>query len=204
MQLSQEILDKIKIIYDAIKEHCNWIYVGGSFGIKHLKFYRDIDIFIVCPNTNEREIVFRTIRKDNLELKTIVKSLQDDYNVMVLTTTVFDQQRFYDGSYQFHYKEISVLFGDPIHFAKEILLNKKDYIDVLNYSIERAYYFEEKTGEIPKNTYHIVTGVYMLQNDSYDLTPEQIENINICHDGEDQNKMKVLLKQCEEWLATQK
>ncbi len=30
--------------------------------------------------------------------------------------------------------------------------------------------------------YHVLTGIYMLDNETYELTDEQIKNINLCHD----------------------
>lgn len=35
-----------------------------------------------------------------------------------------------------------------------------------------------------KMWYHILTGIYMLENNSYELTSEQENNIRICHDRE--------------------
>lgn len=204
MLLKQEILDKLEIIYNAIKEHCIGIYVGGSFGISYLNSYHDIDIFIVCPNLEERKIVFKMIRKDNQELKNKVDYLKEKYNAMVLTTTLFDQQHFFGSSYQFHYKNDCVVFGQEINFAQDILGNKNDYIQMLKYLLEKVHYFKEKKNIILKDIYHILTGIYILQNNSYDFTSEQIENINICHEEKDQDKMRILLEWCTEWLSKQK
>lgn len=32
-----------------------------------------------------------------------------------------------------------------------------------------------------KHWYHILTGIYLIQNDSYELTEEQMSNIRLCH-----------------------
>lgn len=39
-----------------------------------------------------------------------------------------------------------------------------------------------KENDSKKNWYHILTGIYFLENGDYILTDEQKENINLCHD----------------------
>ena len=33
-----------------------------------------------------------------------------------------------------------------------------------------------------KYWYHILTGIYLIQNGKYELTEEQAQNVNLCHD----------------------
>lgn len=78
------------------------------------------------------------------------------------------------GVYQYHWLE--PIFGDT--FPKyDIFEHLEEYKESL---VSRALgsIYEPKY----KHWYHILTGIYLIENGKYELTDEQIANIRLCHD----------------------
>lgn len=203
MKLQKEIINQIKKIYDIIKDKCICVYVGGSFCINYLTSYHDIDVFIVCANTSIMTEVFNIIYNDK-EILTITHDLKEKFNLNILVTTSFRCVNIWDcGNYIYNYNDNQIIFGEKINFNKNILKHKKEYLYTLKESLEKIYFFENRDKKIIKELYHLLTGVYILQNNSYNFTPEQIENINICHETIEQDKMRILLQYCDDYLNSQ-
>ena len=59
-----------------------------------------------------------------------------------------------------------------------------------------TYGLKHKFSITSKQWYHILTGIYLIQNGSYDLTYEQKHNIQMCHD-------KRMTSELFEWIQEQ-
>ena len=204
MKLQKKQLNQIEIIYNKIKQYCTCIFIGGSYTYSFLNSHHDIDVFIVCPTDEDRKNARNFIRKEDKECMDILASLKQNDHLVIMVTTEFAVLQWFAFSYQYNFKDAKVLFGNSIDFPKDIFTYKGEYLAALQYTSEKIHFFLEKDNKVHKDLYYMLTGVYMLQNGSYDLTPEQIENINICHEYQDQDKMKVLLKYCDDYLESQK
>lgn len=78
------------------------------------------------------------------------------------------------GIYQYHWLE--PIFGDT--FPKyDIFEHLEEYKETL---VRRGLGYIFDTGF--KYWYHILTGIYLIENGKYELTDEQTANVRLCHD----------------------
>lgn len=89
--------------------------------------------------------------------------------------------------YQSHFAKIIYgekkdIFGDIDILGKD----KNDYLSNLKYEINCDGFKKQmkKTGRT-KRLYHVLCGIYFIENNSYELTEEQKKNVNIAHDKTD-------------------
>ena len=89
--------------------------------------------------------------------------------------------------YQSHFAKIIYgekkdIFGDIDILGKD----KNDYLSNLKYEINCDGFKKQmkKTGRT-KRLYHVLCGIYFIENGSYELTEEQKKNVNIAHDKTD-------------------
>lgn len=76
-------------------------------------------------------------------------------------------------AYQYHFLE--PVYGD-IFQNFDIFQRSKEYKKrMIDYSLHHENDLKLK------QWYHILTGIYMLQNGEYNLTDEQIKNVRLCH-----------------------
>ena len=75
--------------------------------------------------------------------------------------------------YQYHYAQKE--YGEDVD-DYNIFEHKTDYKKCLV-----AFGLNESNRDI-KIWYHVLTGIYMLENGDYILTEEQAENVRLCHD----------------------
>lgn len=80
-------------------------------------------------------------------------------------------------SYSCHYAQL--IYGEPKGEIYEMFDHINEYKADL---IKDAYGVSYEESKNFKFWYHILTGIYMLQNGKYELTDEQIANVRLCHD----------------------
>lgn len=173
MQFNEEI----KYVFNLIEDCCAAIYLGGS----------RVDPVIENPHDYDY-ICFAKY----LELDTLIYKLnklgfkQQDGTEATKPKTLLDmtQIRYYPYtqinwfSYLDHY--MIKIIGDDLCPELDIINKyRKDYLLEL----------KDKTNKLlniwtnaSKRWYHILRGVYILLNNSYDVTEEQKREINILHD----------------------
>lgn len=77
-------------------------------------------------------------------------------------------------AYQYHF--LQVLYGNEVP-QYDIFEHSNDYKrKMVEYGLNKPL------TPYDKFWYHILTGIYMLQNGKYELTDEQIANVRLCHD----------------------
>ena len=77
------------------------------------------------------------------------------------------------------------LYAYEYHFLQPVFGTKFPDYDIFEHETEYKKVLIEhglRPASKHKFWYHVLTGIYMLDNGTYDLTDEQIEKINICHD----------------------
>ena len=181
-------LNLIQNIYNTVKNYCKCIYIAGSKASSYINNPEDTDVVIVCNDTNDKIKTLKLLHTTCKETKT---TLKDNYNIVIIVSTVEKELQCREYCYQ----DYIMLFGDttfqPFH---DILNNVEDYKAALRELHDRIC-------EAPnKKLYRLLTGIYILQNNSYQLTQEQIANINLCHDMADTDRMAELLEYCREYL----
>lgn len=79
-------------------------------------------------------------------------------------------------SYNCHYAEL--IYGEPLDNIYDIF----EHIDDYKAELVKDYGVSYEETKKYKFWYHILTGIYLLQNGKYELTDEQIANVRLCHD----------------------
>lgn len=201
MELDKNLLKKINELWDYLHEkyNCISIFIAGSYLLPYIKNKHDIDLFV----TFDTSFKLRDIRSDEYVIK-IRDEIKQKYNAMLMiryhdTINVRDTFMI---SYTSPYYAKNALFGTNNLIEYDVLSNKikyikefysyLDYYDSLNPDTDLYLY---------KRLYHIITGMYMFQNNSYDLTEEQIKNINIIHDCQDKDKILELYSEIKKWIT---
>ena len=132
------------------------IYTTGSSLI--LKKPNDKDVVYFYPTKEEKIEALRTYRHDS----------EYDVHFAVAKTCVFL------GCYIYHFMEL--IEGEDLHLNEfSIFDHKEEYIALLKKAVN---IYNRKS----KKWYQILTAVYMFENNSYDLTEEQLKDIQQAHD----------------------
>lgn len=120
-------------------------------------------------NPNDYDFIFYTQNIDNGQLLTKLFNMKEKecWGVSLL------KPKFAPFAYEYHY--MVNVYGDqkPNYDIFEHIAEYK--LCLVKRGLNR-----ENDGK--KNWYHILTGIYLLDNGEYSLTEEQIININLCHD----------------------
>ena len=78
--------------------------------------------------------------------------------------------------YAYEYKFLQPLFGTDFP-DYDIFEHEAEYKQILiEHGLGQPLVVKHKFW------YHVLTGIYMLENGTYNLTEDQINNINLCHD----------------------
>lgn len=124
-------------------------------------------------NPNDTDYVFYVAdRRDTAQLVKLFKLKPVDECWIVGELSTNKCARLYAYEYQF----LQPLFGAEFP-DYDIFEHAAEYKQILiDHSLEQPLVVKHKFW------YHVLTGIYMLDNGTYELTEEQIENINLCHD----------------------
>ena len=171
-------IDDIQTIFKAIKPYCSAIYFGGSHVDPVIAKPHDYDFICFAEQNYYYEL---SKRLEFLGLKKSVDYVENQQNLGLFDIS---QLRVYP------YKEIdwfSYLDILMIKVAGEDVCPKTDII--IKYRSLFLKDLQEKTLLLNSNKisnqkrwYHILRGVYILLNNSYEVTEEQKREINILHD----------------------
>ena len=152
MKLSNEKLQELYSRYD-----CEYILVSGSSVVPYISEPNDVDIFVVLKENDFKDYPFIT-KEDNLSIK-FIKNTR--------TNPIID----YQDRFRYCYPEETV--RDVIN----ILDDKNKYLNIVKADIDS--YIKEHNFYNLKNWYHVYITKCILENNSYELTEEQINNVDI-------------------------
>lgn len=163
---------EIKEYYNLVKDHCISLYRTGSRVIPFITNVRDEDYFIYCENEDDIEYCkkIKMEHREELQHKCIFFSIR---NEMIMARW----------SYLYHY--LQLLEGEDLHINEQfdILKYKEEYIECLKsdkFLLNKFVRYEENDLSF-KLYYYVLMGLYIIENDSYDLSREQKENICVAH-----------------------
>ena len=200
MNIPQDILNRVEDLYSYVKDYVISVIIGGSHTLDYIDNKDDVDIFYVCENTeNRKTALFKyyewTQLKDN-------KAFKKEHKISTLFYTIdMYNQKMLDRPWIYLFNFQVVLHGEykPQY---DILSKKDDYIQVLKRALNYVIEYKEQENKYHKWIYHILSGIYILENNSYTLTDEQIKNVNICHNLIETDKVAELFEYCVNKLNT--
>lgn len=178
-------------LYNYIKDHCIALYKAGSLAVPFLTGQRDYEYGLVCNSYADKVACLRILFPPATETEeTIVNEYGEEEvvkNVIQHEPLIDYTPRFLNNlparceiwSYQYHYAYIGEHYGQDVpEYDYNILDHKKDYIDKLI-----AFYYENHNKK-EKMWYHVLIGLYILENNSYDLTQAQQHEVQLAHDNQ--------------------
>ena len=165
---SRVINEKANKIFQILQPYCTAIYLGGSMTQSYINNPHDVDFICFADNEiNRMKMVFllrRYISKHKDEF-----SNEEDW----IQTRHREYEEHAYGSYV--HKDMQLLCGKSVEFKFDILgKDRKEYINIL-----KNAKFKNK-----KRLYQLYRGYLIVQKNSYDLTRDEIEKLNLLHDND--------------------
>lgn len=164
----QEIAENV---FKHLQPYCIAIYLGGSMCEGIIKNVHDIDF-----------IFFSDKPVDMCHIRRLLFFYQQKYNIpesfdFIQVRTKQKEEHDY-GSYI--NKKMIKLIGQDIEFDFDVISkHRQEYKTILLKTIDRL---ETKKIRNQKRWYQVIRGYYILKHNSYDLTEEEKNIINIVHD----------------------
>ena len=158
-------------LYNFLQPYCIAIYLGGSICENIIENPHDIDIICFSDLPREMYNIRRKIQKFLEEF-----TLDVDYDLLQVRTKQKEEHSY--GSYI--NKKMIKLIGEDIIFTFDVIdKDRAEYIEILKETSEKLM-----SGKIinQKRWYQIYRGLCILVNNSYTITSEQKNEINILHD----------------------
>lgn len=173
----------IKSIFTIVEQYCDAIYYGGSRVDPVIDNPHDYD-YICFSKRLQKQNLLRCLRRNKFRVtwsnkNTLKKSqLKDDFLKDFSQIRVFPYTQITWFSY-LDTLMIKVIGKDICPKTDIIFERRKEFVACLREKVE-----ELLCGKIgnQKRWYHILRGVYILLNNSYEVTKEQKREINILHD----------------------
>jgi len=191
--------------YNENKDDIAMILIGGSSTLSYINNPHDVDVFVVYK---ERPTDIEIMRERARKRKNVYYAFKDEGESVTIGLRYLEIYKYWlTGINDNPNKEL--IYPIYLYLCKYLkILIGEDTLNVKNLSVldQREKYKQRlkdflfkdfnnllnKHNELPKDLYHVLTGFYILKNNSYDLTEEQISNINIVHDRSDTNKYQKL------------
>lgn len=150
-------------IISQLKQYFPWLQSVCLTGSRTLPWIQD-------PHDNDLVLYVDGI--DKLLAEEILAQKEENDCIRFCDINTVNLVRIY--SYQYHFLQPLLGTNIPHYDIFEHVEEQKR--EMLRY-VDRGIL--EKS---PKRWYHILTTIYMLDNGKYELTDEQIKNVNLCHD----------------------
>ena len=165
-----------------ISPYCAAIYLGGSQIDPAIDNPHDYDFILFAKDMPIGKVLFSLDNFiDTPFVYTESELAASESNPLVFDFSqikVFPYNRITFASYLDIYLE--KIIGDEVRVKTDIIYTHRDeYIQVLK---NQKSMLLDGTIENQKRWYHVLRGIYILTNYSYDVTEEQRREINILHD----------------------
>lgn len=167
----------INELFQELQPYCKAIYLGGSYTQSYLKNPHDIDYIFFADNNYERTLMKGRIAR----YQSRHKELLDEKDDFVQTRLTNKEEHNY-GSYI--HKDMILVCGTPVNFTFDpVNKDRNEYIDILKNKIRSV--------RNPKRYYQFYRGYLLVTKGTYDLTEEEIENLNMLHDQKPEDYEKI-------------
>lgn len=176
----------IEAIFQLIEPYCAAVYYGGSRVDPVINNPHDYD-YICFTKPLYKYGLLQCLRKNNLRATLSTKTKKTTQKVHEVSKEFladFSQVRAFPYTQITWFSYLDVLM---IKLKGEDVCPKTDVIKEHRLEFLRCLYEKAtllKTGKMrnQKRWYHLLRGVYILQNNSYEVTEDQRKEINILHD----------------------
>lgn len=158
-------------LYLSLQPYCIAIYLGGSLCEGIVENPHDVDF--ICFSKTPREM--NDLRRGIYQY-TKNTSLPESYD-FIQVRNIQNEEHAY-GSYI--NKKMIRIIGEELKFDFDVIgKDRQEYIQILQSTVADLC-----QGKIlnQKRWYQIYRGLCILLNDSYEITPEQRQEINVLHD----------------------
>ena len=195
-----DIEKKVKEIGDYLKDNIEYISVGGSRMLPFIRNPKDYDIIIVCkdkPNLEEAIRLFKLkYNKEELResfIDTHFRTLEQ--GKVSLLDSVYCYLLYYEKAEQEQILKESL----TIDKIKENVINRYSRFKAARERKANLSLYDSKLW------YYMYTSICIINNNSYELTEEQIDNINILHDRKEEDievrkqLIDTMIEEIEEW-----
>lgn len=168
---SPELQQLAQNIFDYLQPYCIAIYLGGSRCENIIKNPHDIDF--IC--FSDKPIDMCHIRR-LLYFYQKSNNLPEDYDFIQVRTKQKEEHAY--GSYI--NKQMIKLIGEDIEFNFDVIhKNREEYKQILINTIDKL---DNNKIRNQKRWYQVLRGYYILLHNSYEVSKEEIEILNIVHD----------------------
>ena len=168
---SNQIQATANIIFKYLQPYCIAIYLGGSLCEGIIKNSHDIDF--IC--FSDKPVDMCHIRRQ-LYFYQLKNSIPENFDFIQVRTKQREEHSY--GSYI--NKKMIKLIGEDITFDFDVIdIHREEYKNILVDTIEKL---NTKKIRNQKRWYQVLRGYYIMKNNSYDLTEEEKNIINIVHD----------------------
>ena len=190
--MNSKITKILRNFYNSRKDRVAFIFLGGSACLSYINNPHDLDIYVVYNNrgdiTQDKQEILK-LREELKEIDSRVAIIRQYVEVLNFWKTgilTFETQlSFILPTYIYQTPNYEIICGEDVVGIKNVnIFDIKDrFIQSLKDFMPRIDFYYEQDEVIIKAIYHTLIGLYMLENNSYELTKEQIEVINQAHDG---------------------
>lgn len=160
-------------LYNYLQPYCKAIYKTGSQVLK-LNNCRDNDIVLVYDSDSDKD-----------EMRELLLNIREyDYHFYKKGTK---KMRIWG----YLHNLMEYVVGEQISVNIDILgADKKEYIECCNRHIICLDDVEQISNKKSKGWYYILAGLYMIENNSYELSFIQKANIQLAHDKDVSDELK--------------
>ena len=183
-KMEERIINLYKV-YNQITDYCDAIYMGGSRVDPVIENPHDYD-YICFAKTLQRHHLYRQLMSLGLKvtgskLKKMSAKEKEKFH------EDFSQVRVYPYTQISWFSYLDILMkhvvGKEVCPKTDVIVeHRKEFIVELKNKAEKL---QRNIITNKKRWYHILRGVYILINNSYEVTEEQKREINILHDVTD-------------------
>lgn len=169
--ITKHIQETAEKIFKYLQPYCIAIYLGGSLCEGIIKNAHDIDF--IC--FSDKPVDMCHIRRQ-LYFYQLKNELPENFDFIQVRTKQREEHAY--GSYI--NKKMIKLIGEDINFEFDVIkTHREEYKEILIKTINKLNIQRIRN---QKRWYQILRGYYILKNNSYDLTEDQKEILNIVHD----------------------
>ena len=203
--IKEEYKNKLYNFINKISQYCDCICTTGSNLNPYIENPQDVDVVCLIKKEYFAGDISKIIR-ENEELQKEKTNLKENYNVSVLIVSPNVFSGWYKIKFYYRFGNYDLLYGElPQDILEEIPLNSSEFVKkYIEFGVGDAKEHLANRCMIQKHFYHTLTALYFYINQKYELTEEQIENINIIHDNSNFEKSVKLINWAYDWLYNYK